>query len=178
MATNKMRIDIYTHGDITEAPSGNVATSSQEMRGMSTSGSTRAGTTGTGAVDYKPLKTFVSSQTLTVFIDNTKELITSNVGLVTGKQELQQRVDLALSTFQKATNMAGNIGAGATITQALGWGKLTGGILGAVLSVFQFGLNTYFAQQNLNLQASIENKQIQQTASRMGASYNRSRSGQ
>lgn len=177
MATNKMRIDIYTHGDVTQAPSGNV-TSSQDMQGMSTSASTRAGTTGTGAVDYKPLKTFVSSQTLTVFIDNTKELITSNVGLVTGKQELQQRTDLALSTFQKATNMAGNIGAGATITQALGWGKGVGSALGAVLSVFQFGLNTYFAQQNLNLQASIENKQIQQTASRMGASYNRSRSGQ
>lgn len=173
-----MRIDIYTHGDVTEAPSADIPTTSADMKGMSTGGSTKTGTTKTGTIDYKPLKTYVSSQTLTVFIDNTKELITSNVGLITGKQELQQRVDLALSTFQKASNMAGNIGAGETIARTLGWSKGAGGVLGAMLSIFQFGLNTYFAQQNLNLQASIENKQIQQTASRMGASYNRSRSGQ
>ena len=178
MATNKIRIDIYTHGDVTEAPSGDVATNSQDIRGMSTSASTRTGSTQTGTIDYKPLKTYVASQTLTVFLDNTKDLITSNIALITGKQELQQRTDFALSSFQKITNVAGNVGAGATITQAIGWGKSIGAILGVVLSGVQFGLNTYFSKQNLNLQASIENKQIQQTSSRMGASYNKSRSGQ
>lgn len=178
MATNKMRIDIYTHGDVTEAPQGDVVTSSADVRGMSTGGSTKASTTETGTVDYKPLKQYVASQTLTVFIDNTKDLITSNVGMITGKQELQQRTDLALSAFQKATNVWGNATAGATITRTLGWGGSVGTVLGLLLSFTQFGINAIFAKQNLNLQARIENKQIQQTASRMGASYNRSRSGQ
>ena len=178
MATNKMRIDIYTHGDVTEAPQGDVVTSSADVRGMSTGGSTKASTTETGTVDYKPLKQYVASQTLTVFIDNTKDLITSNVGMITGKQELQQRVDFALSAIQKGSNVLGNMGAGAVITQTLGWGKGIGNVIGFVLSFVQLGINSLMTQTNLNMQAIIENKQINQTASRMGASYNRSRSGQ
>lgn len=125
----------------------------------------------------KNLGKYVASQTIGVFIQDTKGAISQNIGLVTGKSELQERVNLGMEVVQQGVNTFKNASAGATIASAAGIGGGWGALIGVALTAIQFGINTAFKYNSLGIQENLENKQINQTLSRYGAGYNKSRSG-
>ena len=120
---------------------------------------------------------YVASQTISVFLNDTKSAISQNIGLVTGKSELQERVNFGMQVAQQGVNTYKNAMAGATVFAALGMSSGVGAVIGVALSAIEFGINTAFKVNQLNIQESLENRQINQTLSRYGAGYNRSRSG-
>lgn len=139
-----------------------------------------SGTSGQGSEQEKALKNFtkyISAQTIEPFIANVKQNVTQNIQIVTGNTDLQQRVNFAMETVQFGVNTYKNVAAGAIIGTQLGIGGLTGGILGLALTAVNTAINIGFEQQRLNLQERMENYQLEQSRSRFGSAYNRSRSG-
>lgn len=120
---------------------------------------------------------YVASQTISVFLNDTKSAISQNIGLITGKTELQERVNFGMQVVQQGVNTYKNAMAGATVFAAAGLSGGVGAVIGVALSAISFGINTAFKVNQLNIQESLENRQINQTLSRYGAGYNRSRSG-
>lgn len=125
----------------------------------------------------KDLGKYVSAQTLEPFIASVKQNVTQNIQIVTGNSDLQQRVNFAMETYQFGVNTYKNVTAGAIIGRQLGVGGLAGGILGLALTAVHTAMNVAFEQQRLNLQERMENYQLQQSRSRFGSAYNRSREG-
>ena len=91
--------------------------------------------------------------------------------MVTGKSELQQRVNFGMEFVQKGVNTYKNAQAGALL---FGTG---GAVIGIALSVIGGVIDYGFRTAQLNLERSLENRQISQTRSRAGAGFNRSREG-
>lgn len=120
---------------------------------------------------------YVASQTVSVFIGNAKSSISQNIGLITGKSELQQRVNFGMGIAQETVNTVKNASAGATIASTLGVAGWVGAVVGVALSAISYGMNLNFKNRQLEIQEGLENRQINQTLSRYGAGYNKSRSG-
>lgn len=120
---------------------------------------------------------YVASQTVSVFLNDIKGSVSSNIGLITGKTELQEKVNFGMEIAQQGVNTFKNATAGATIFATAGLSAGAGAVIGVALSAISYGINRAFRVQQLNIQESLENRQISQTLSRNGASYNRSRSG-
>ena len=125
----------------------------------------------------KAVGKYVSSQTVSVFRNNVKGSITSNIGLVTGKTELQEKINFGFEVAQQGVNTYKNAASGAAIFTAAGMSGGVGAAIGVALSAISYGINLAFKKQQLNIQENIENRQINQTLSRNGAGYNKSRSG-
>lgn len=123
------------------------------------------------------LRKYVASQTISVFLGNVKGAITSNIGLVTGKAELQERINFGFEVAQQGVNTYKNAAAGATVFSAAGLSGGVGAVVGVALTAISYGINLAFKQQQLNISENLENRQISQTLSRNGAGYNKSRSG-
>jgi hypothetical protein len=141
------------------------------VAGMSQASSTQSGGTKSKTIDTKKLAKYVSSQTIDVFLNNTKSIISQNIGMVTGKSELQQRVNFGMEFVQKGVNTYKNAQAGALL---FGTG---GAVIGIALSVIGGVIDYGFRTSQLNLERSLEDRQISQTRSRAGAGFNRSREG-
>lgn len=161
----QIEINIHLNGDVED---GDV---------VGNGGSVLKEKTKTPEINAKKLGKYVSSQTLEVFLDNTKNIISQNIGLVTGKTELEQRVNFGLELAQKTTSTYKNAQAGAVMFQSMGLSAGMGAVVGVALSVISTVINYGFKQAQLNLNRGIENRQIAQTRSRAGAGFNRSREG-
>ena len=120
---------------------------------------------------------YVASQTVSVFLNDVKGSISSNIGLVTGKTELQERVNFSMEIAQQGVNTFKNATAGATVFATAGLSSGVGAVIGVALSAISYGINRAFKVQQLNIQENLENRQLSQISSRNGAGYNRSRSG-
>lgn len=169
MATNRMEIDIYVRDEA------RVDEESQIGKGNSINGlSTK---TSQKSKSNTALKTFVVSQTVSVFLDNSKGFISNNIGLVTGRKQLQQQVDFAIDTVQRVTHLSENAAAGAAITTAMGMGGGIGVAIGLAVTAVSYAINKAFEQAQLNIQRNLQDKQIQGTRSHLGAWVNKSRSG-
>lgn len=125
----------------------------------------------------KKLGAYISAQTLEPFIANVKQNVQQNIQIVTGSTDLQQRVNFAMETVQFGVNTYKNVSAGAIIGKSLGIGGLAGGVIGLALTAVNTAMNIMFEQQRLNLQERMENYQLQQSRSRLGSAYNRTREG-
>lgn len=125
----------------------------------------------------KNLGKFISAQAIEPFIANVKNQVTQNIEIVTGNSELQQRVNFAFEVAQFGTATYRNAQAGAVIGSSLGLGATTGTIIGLALTAVNTAINIAFKQQQIDLQTRMENFQLDQTRSRFGTAYNRSRSG-
>lgn len=139
-----------------------------------------SGTSGQGSEQEKALKNFtryISAQTIEPFIANVKQNVTQNIQIVTGNSDLQQRVNFAMETVQFGVNTFKNAAAGATIGTQLGIGGLAGGVIGLALTTLTTMMSIGFEVGRLNLQERMENYQLEQSRSRFGSAYNRSRSG-
>lgn len=175
----QIEINIYLKGgggesktSIDSSPIG----TGQEVKGLSQTASTQGGGTAS-AVDNKPLIKYISSQTIDVFLNNTKGVISQNIGIITGKAELQQRVNFGLEAIQQGVNTYGNVMAGVTVASAVGLSTVAGGIIGGVLSIASFGIDLAFKNAQIGLEQGVENRQLSQIISRSGARVNRSRGG-
>ena len=76
-----------------------------------------------------------------------------------------------MSITQQGVNVYKSAAAGAIAFGA------AGAIAGALGSIMGSEINRAFRQNQLNIQEGLENRQIQQTRTRAGASFNRSREG-
>lgn len=125
----------------------------------------------------KALKNFVKNQAIMPFINMAKNHITQNVGLVTGSQQLQQTTSFITQSVHTAFQANSMRSAGVLIGQQLGIGGFAGGTIGLALFAFQKTLEIGFKQAEINLEANRENIELQQTRSRAGVAFNRSRQG-
>ena len=145
--------------------------------GVSNSGNTSGGNTKNSTANLGAIGKYVASQTIDVFLANTKSVISQNIGLVTGKSELQQRVNIGMNIIQQGVNTYKNVQAGRILFTSRGMSGGAGAVLGAALSVISYGINLAFEQGQLNIKQNLENYQIAQTRTRAGAGFNRSREG-
>lgn len=124
----------------------------------------------------KRLGQYVASKTVGTFINNTKSALSQNIGMITGRKELQERVNFAMSAIQIGEEFKSNAVGTAQLVSTLGGSAVSGAVLGVVLTAVNYGINTAFKAQQLALSENLENQQIKYVNSRLGASYNRSRS--
>lgn len=125
----------------------------------------------------KALASFVKNQAIMPFINMSTNHITQNVGLVTGSQQLQQTTNFITQSVHTAFQANSMRSAGVLIGQQLGIGGVAGGTIGLALFAFQKTLEIGFKQAQINLEANRENIELQQTRSRAGVAFNRSRQG-
>lgn len=123
----------------------------------------------------KALSAFVVGQTITPFINGVKTQISQNVGLITGSQELQERVNFGMQMLETGTNLFSAGAGGVALASSIGMSAGAGGFLGVALAVVNMGIQIGFRQQQINIRSDLEDRQIQHTRSRMGASFNKSR---
>ena len=176
---DQIEINIYMRdggGDEQTSVTDNTGNGS-DIAGVSNSGNTSGGTTKTKTANLGAIGKYVASQTVDVFLANTKSVISQNIGLITGKSELQQRVNFGMETIQQGVNTYKNAQAGRILFESRGMSGGAGIVLGAALSVISYGINLAFKQNQLNIQERLENRQIQQITTRAGAGFNRSREG-
>lgn len=171
---DQIEINIYLKGDETTPTSEDAVTGS----GGGIKGLSQAGTdVSKQNKAMASLGKYVASQTVSVFLGNVKSAISSNIGLKTGKTELQERVNFGMEVAQQGVNTFKNAMAGRVLATSVGLSGGIGTAIGVALSAISYGINTYFRQQQLGIQENLENRQINQTLSRNGAGYNKSRSG-
>lgn len=131
-----------------------------------------------GATDDKALVKFVASQSIKPFIQEVKTMVSQNVGLVTGNQELQNRINMGFQAVQLGTNAYSNAQAGIAIASKMGMSSLAGAGIGLAMTAISTAMGWMFNQIQIDTQARMENLQLQQVRSRAGIAYNRSRRGE
>lgn len=169
---DQIEINIYMHdggGQVTGAE--DITGAGSNLANISNSGNTSAGGTQNNVVNTSGLGKYVASQTISVFMANTKSAISQNIGLVTGKTELQERVNFGMSIAQTGVNIFKN-----AVVYGMAFGP-AGAIAGAVGTIMGDVINNAFKQQQINIKRELENVQIQQIRTRAGAGFNRSREG-
>lgn len=125
----------------------------------------------------KALANFVKNQAIMPFITMSANHITQNVGLMTGSQQLQQTTNFITQSVHTAFQANSMRSAGVLIGQQLGIGGVAGGTIGLALFAFQKAIDIGFKQAQINLEANRENIELQQTRSRAGIAFNKSRQG-
>lgn len=130
----------------------------------STSGATKA-TKDVG------LGTFVATQAIKPFLQQTKNFLVNNVELMTGSTELQQRIDFDMQLLGDVGSVLSTTAGGATIGGPIGAG------VGFIVGGLQVAMGYFFNQQQINLQAQIEDRQINYLTNRAGPAFNMSRRG-
>ncbi len=123
----------------------------------------------------KALGNYIKGQAIQPIINNVKTQISQNIGLITGSQELQERVNFGLQMIETGQSLWTSAQGGIALGQAGGGSAVAGATIGIAFSLFNIGLQVAFRQAQLNLQEGLENKQIAHTKSRMGAGFNKSR---
>lgn len=157
-------INININGDIDEGST---------TKGVSKS----TGTSDEIEKNQKRLAKYVSSQTIQPFIQEVKSAISQDIQLITGNTELQQRVNFGFQAVQFGVNTYKNAQAGALIGSQIGIGGGAGAVLGLALTALNTAMQIGFNQIQINLRQQQENYQLQQTRTRQGIAYNRSRRG-
>ena len=125
----------------------------------------------------KRLGKYVASQTIQPFINEVKNAVSQDVGLITGNTALQERINFDFQLVQTGVGIFKNASAGAAIGAATSVGGPVGAIIGVALSVLSFGMQAAFNQVTIDIKKNLENYQLAQTRERAGAAFNRSRRG-
>lgn len=123
----------------------------------------------------KALGNYIKGQAIQPIINNVKTQISQNIGLITGSQELQERVNFGLQLVETGQSLWNSAQGGIVVGSALGLSTGAGAGLGVAFGLFNLGLQIAFRQSQLNLREGLENRQIAHTQSRMGAGFNKSR---
>ena len=125
----------------------------------------------------KALSAFIVGQTITPFINGVKTQLSQNVGLITGSQELQDRINFGMQMIETGSSLFSAGAGGVALASTLGMSTGAGGLLGVAFAVVNMGIQIGFRQQQIDLRSELEDRQIQHARSRMGAGYNKSRTG-
>lgn len=123
----------------------------------------------------KALSAFIVGQTITPFINGVKTQLSQNVGLVTGSQELQDRINFGMQMIETGSSLVTAGAGGAALASSLGMSAGIGGAIGVAFAVVSMGIQIGFRQQQINLRSDLEDRQIEHTRSRMGVGFNKSR---
>lgn len=167
---DQVRIDIYLNGSADENVNAG-AIAGQEVK------STPKKESGDKANDnIKALGKFVASQTVGTFLSNAKSTITESIGLVSGRSDIQQKINTGMELVQKGNSVYSTAMAGSILAEKAGMSSLAGGWIGAIVAVLGIAVETGFDFYKYNQKQTIENKQLNYLRSRAGASYNGSRS--
>lgn len=157
-------INININGDADESP---------KVKGMSSTSSA----SDKQEQAQKRLGKYIASQTIQPFIQEVKTAVSQDVGLITGNTELQERINLGFQTVQYGVNTYKNMKAGVIIGASVGLSSGAGAAIGLALTVVNTTMNILFNQLQISIKRNLENKQLQQTRTRAGAAFNRSRIG-
>lgn len=172
---DQIEINIYLKGDTRTQDKDTTTGTGGNVEGMSQLGDSKQ--TNKAGVQFGK---YIASQTIGAFINNTRTLVTQNIGLITGRTELQERVNFGMTLAQKGANTYKNAILGSSAIENFTNSKLgaiTGSVIGIVVTLMGEAINIGFKAHQLNVQENLENRQINQTLSRYGAGYNKSRSG-
>lgn len=169
---DQIEINIYLKGDDVSNNEDTVVGSGGKIPNMSQVGDDKKKDKA-----MSKLGKYVASQTISVFLNDVKSSISQNIGLITGKTELQERVNFGMQVAQQGVNTYKNAVAGATVFSAMGLSSGIGAVVGVALNAISYGINLAFKVNQLNIEENLENRQRNQTLSRFGAGYNKSRSG-
>ena len=117
------------------------------------------------------LATFVATRAIKPFLEQTKNFLVSNVELITGSTELQQRTDFAMQMIDTGSSIISTTAVGGAIGGPVGLG------IGFVVGLMQTATSYLFKQTQINLEAQIEDRQIAYLQNRAGPALNMSRRG-
>ena len=123
------------------------------------------------------LSTMLASKTIDAGLKRVVSFVASNVQLVTGSSEMQQRVNVAMQIASYGSQTLSNIATAQTYAVGLGLGVGTGVAIGVALSLAQIGIDYAEKAAQLRINQIIENQRLEQIRSRAGYSFNRSRMG-
>lgn len=125
----------------------------------------------------KNLKRFVVGKVIQPFIQQTRDIISTQVGLMTGQQTEQQRANFALSYISNLQNVSANLAGSVAFARSIGATAGTGIALGLIVMGLQKTLELGGAEMKINNLRKLENEQIAQTTQRAGWSFNKTRQG-
>lgn len=161
---DQIQIDIYLHDtEATEKQNTNTTATTDTDKKVATKTSQNK--------TQKNLGKYVATKTARIFVNSTRKIISQNIGMITGKTELQERVNFALETVETGLDIVSSGAVGASI------GGAVGGALGVSLALLQIGTNVTLNVSQRNFNKSIEDRQIKQLRERTGANVNNSRTG-
>ena len=120
---------------------------------------------------------FVKTQVVRPFISQTTNLISSQIGLMTGQQQLQERWNFGLQAVQGAYDMYSGIVGSVATGRALGLGKGASVGVGLALMALKTSMDLASATIKVNNMKTLENAQIRQTEERAGWAFNKTRQG-
>lgn len=123
----------------------------------------------------KALANYIKGQAIQPIINNVKTQISQNIGLITGSQELQERVNFGLQVVETGQSLYNSAQGGIVLASAMKLSAGAGAVIGVAFGLFQIGIQAAFRQAQLNIRQNLEDRQIAHTRSRMGAGFNKSR---
>lgn len=123
----------------------------------------------------KALANYIKGQAINPIINAVKTQISQNVGLITGSQELQERVNFGMQLVETGQSLWTNAQGGMVLANTLGLSSGVGAAIGVAFGVMNLGMQIAFRQEQLNLREGLEEIQIVNTKSRMGTNVNKSR---
>lgn len=159
-------INININGDAEES----------QMKGMSATASSVTGKDDEIAKNQKRLTKYISSQTIQPFINQVKNAVSQDVGLITGNTELQERINFGFEVVQYGVNTFKNVQSGAILGSTVGIGGGAGAVIAVALTAMNTYMNILSNQLQIDIRKNLENYQLRQTRERAGAAFNRSRS--
>ena len=125
----------------------------------------------------KNLKRFVVGKVIQPFIQQTREIVSTQVGLMTGQQTEQQRVNFMLSSVTNLQNAYTNLTGSVAFARSIGATAGTGIALGLIVMSLQKTIEYVGTEMKINNLRTLENAQIAQTTQRAGWSFNKTRQG-
>lgn len=123
------------------------------------------------------LKRFVVGKVIQPFIQQTREIVSTQVGLMTGQQSEQQRVNFMLSSVANLQNVYTNLAGGIAFARSIGASTGIGIALSALTMSLQKTIEFVGTEMKINNLRTLENAQIAQTTQRAGWSFNKTRQG-
>lgn len=159
-------INININGDVEEGQA--------QIKGMSNTPSSSSSSAEKG---QKALGKYVASHTIEPFIQNVKTAISQDVGLITGNTELQDRINFGFQAVQYGVNTYKNVQAGISLGTSMGMTAGTAASIAIALTAISTMVDFAFKEYQKSIKMDLENYQLQQTRSRLGSAFNKSRRG-
>ena len=125
----------------------------------------------------KAIGKFVKTQIISPVIHTTTNIIGTQINTISGQEQLSQRWQFMLNSFNTGAEIAQVMTGGAVFAKVFGASVGTGAGIGLALFGLQKTLS--FVEEGVRIQAlkSVEQKQLEQTRERAGWAFNKTRQG-
>lgn len=123
------------------------------------------------------LSKMIVGKTLEAGLSRVLNFAVSNVQLITGSTEIQQKVNFAMQLANYGVQTMSNVATATTFATGAGLSSGAGVAIGIGISIAQIGMNYVEKKAQLTINQIIENRRMEQLRSRAGYSFNKSRMG-